>query len=95
MMSFGRLCGSESSPTHIHYTIHQMGILINCLFPTSAEWKGLREQKWNSEQPLLFASIILQKKHGTFRDHDIHQRIEQRLQHWMKGDFIGLFNRYH
>ena len=61
MMSFDRLCGSELSPTLIHYTIHQMGVLVNCLFPLLL----LNGEKYENKNGILsghfFAPVVLQK----------------------------------
>ena len=44
-----------------------------------------KKQKWN---PYLLLSFL--KKQGTFHVCDIYQRVDQRLECWMKDDFIAL-----
>ena len=39
--------------------------------------RGVRQRKWNSELPMIFAACILRRNHGTFEARKIKQRIAQ------------------
>ena len=54
------------------------------------EFRGVRERKWNSERPLIFAAVILQRSPGVRRAQDIRRRLAQRMDLWDQGCFAAL-----
>jgi len=54
------------------------------------EFAGVRQRKWNSERPLVFAAVILQTTQGTTRATDIRKRITQRMDLWDGGKYDAL-----
>ena len=62
-------------------------IFINQL---TEEWKGARTNKWNSERPLLFPILILQKSKNVIKKDDIKQRILFRIDAWSRNPFQEL-----
>ena len=54
------------------------------------EWKGVRERRWNSERPIVFADVILRKGDGIIRVRDIKRRIKCRLDLWENEKFAVL-----
>ena len=54
------------------------------------EFRGARDRQWNSERPLVFASVILQKTPGVRRAKDIRSRLTKRMDLWDKGCHIAL-----
>ena len=56
----------------------------------AAEWKGVRTRKWNSERPIIFGAIILQKAYGLRKSCDIRKCIVNRMKLWEEGRFVAL-----
>ena len=56
----------------------------------AAEFRGVRERKWNSERPLIFAAAILGSAQDVRRAADIKWRIETRLNLWDSKRFDAL-----
>jgi len=54
------------------------------------ELRGVRTRQWNSEKPLLFAAVILQKAEGVTGSGDIRRRLTQRMDLWDQGSYIAL-----
>ena len=58
----------------------------------AAEFRGVRDRQWNSERPLIFAAVILQKTTGVQSASSIRQRLTQRMDLWQQGDFAALID---
>ena len=58
----------------------------------AAEFKGIRERRWNSERPLVFANMILQTTPEVRRAKDIRHRLTERMDLWDKGMFSSLLD---
>ena len=56
----------------------------------AGEFRGVREQRWNSERTLIFAVCVLCKSPGMIQSHDIKRRVEGRLQLWTDGQYNAL-----
>ena len=40
------------------------------------EFHGVRQRKWNSERPIVFVAVVLQKTPGVTAAHDIRRRLD-------------------
>ena len=58
----------------------------------TAEMKGVRTRKWNSERPLIFPKVILVTTQGVRRATDIKRRVAQRLKLWEEGKYATLLS---
>ena len=76
--------------THTLYLPPQGRIGAAVITQLAAELRGVRERKWNSERPLVFAACILRRRHGCVKAADIKRRIDQRLSLWQEGRFDAL-----
>ena len=56
------------------------------------EFRGVRDRKWNSERPLVYAKAILQTTPGVKRAKDIRARLEKRMDLWDEHKFRTLVN---
>ena len=56
----------------------------------SHEFRGVLERKWNSEHPLIFAAVILQRSFSVKGNKDIKTRIQHRLNLWEDKKFEAL-----
>ena len=56
----------------------------------AAEFRGVRERRWNAERPLVFCAVVLQTTPGVRRARDIRRRVDRRLDLWEEGKFAGL-----
>lgn len=56
----------------------------------TAEFRGVRERKWNSERPLMIVATILQSTPGVRQAKDIRLRISQRLDLCSQGHYQAL-----
>ena len=56
----------------------------------SDEFRGVRERRWNSERPLVFAGVILRSAQDVRKAPDIRRRIVQRLDLWDAKRFDAL-----
>ena len=62
-------------------------MIVNTLM---AKFKGVREQKRNSERPLVFLVVILRQEPGV-REYDvICQHLASRLRQWHEGKYATL-----
>ena len=75
---------------HRLYTPPKGGVGKRFVTRLAAEFKGVRERKWNSERPLIFAACVLRRKPGTIQAKDIRRRVENRLNLWEAGKFNAL-----
>ena len=55
-------------------------------------WQGVRERKWNSERPLMFAKLILQTTRNVKKSKDVRARLELRMDLWERGQQRDLLN---
>ena len=51
---------------------------------------GVLDRKWNSEQPLVFAHVVLTKTLGARKAREIQSRINRWLDLWDRGLHSGL-----
>ena len=58
----------------------------------TAELRGVRERKWNSERPLVLLACILRRKHGCVKAKDIKMRIATRIDLWRQGKYDALIH---
>jgi hypothetical protein len=54
------------------------------------EFHQVRERKWNSERPLVFAAVVLQTTPGFCRARDIRQHLTRRMDLWDLGCYAAL-----
>ena len=54
------------------------------------EWRGLLYCKWNSEQPLVFAHVVLTRTLSACNSRVIQERIDRQLDLWERGIHTGL-----
>ena len=78
------------SHPHPMYNPPKGGLGHRVVSTLAKEFTGVRERKWNSERPLIFAACILRKSRGVIRAADIRRRVERRLEMWTDGDFDAL-----
>jgi hypothetical protein len=51
------------------------------------EFQGVKARTWNSKQPLVFVTVILQTTLGVRRARDIHRCLAQWMDLWHRGHF--------
>jgi hypothetical protein len=73
-----------------HYSVPSGRVGRRFLAMLTREFKGVRQREWNSERPLIFPMVILQKTEGTTRAQDIRKRLTQRMDLWDKGKYAAL-----
>ena len=56
----------------------------------AAEWRGVLDQKCDSERHLIFAHVVLNKTMGGRKFREIWARIDNRLDLWERGIHAGL-----
>ena len=56
----------------------------------AAEWRGVLNQKWNYEIPLVFAHVFLTSTLGACKAREIWANINRRLDLWERGIHTGL-----
>ena len=56
------------------------------------EFEQVRHRQFNSERPLIFAAVILQKSRRVTRAADIRRRLDERMDEWEKGNHNALFD---
>jgi hypothetical protein len=54
------------------------------------EFHQVRERKWNSERPLIFAAVVLQSTPEVRQAKDVRKRLTQRMDLWAQGSFAAL-----
>jgi hypothetical protein len=54
------------------------------------EFQGVVDRHWNSERPIVFAAVILQKQTGVVRAKDIRARLMSRMDIWEQGRYKAL-----
>ncbi|KAL3768952.1 hypothetical protein ACHAWO_004062 [Cyclotella atomus] len=54
------------------------------------EWAGVRERRWNSERPIVFCAVILNRKTNTISASSIRKVVESRLDMWEAGCYNEL-----
>ena len=55
-----------------------------------AEVKGVREQKWNLERPLVFLAVMLRQEPGVRKYAEIHTILASWLKQWNEGKYATL-----
>jgi hypothetical protein len=75
---------------HPMYNPPKGGLGHRVVSTMAKEFEGVREQRWNSERPLIFAPCILRKCRGVIRAANIRRRVECRLQMWTDGQYDAL-----
>jgi hypothetical protein len=78
------------SHPHPMYYLPKGGISQRIVATLAREFRGVREQKWNSERPLIFAACVLRKSPGVIGERDIKCRVERRLSLWIGGQYDAL-----
>ena len=56
------------------------------------EFQGVRERKWNSERPIIFAAVVLQRTPTVRAAKDVRARLEKRMDYWAEGSYDGLIS---
>ena len=56
----------------------------------SAEWRGVLDKKWKSEQPLVFSHVLVTKTLGTCKAREIWSKINLLLDLWERVIHAGL-----
>ena len=54
--------------------------------------KGVRERKWNSERPMMYAKLILQTTPDVKKSCNIRTRLDLRITLWEKGRIRALID---
>jgi hypothetical protein len=54
------------------------------------ELRGLKSQKWNSKQFILYSLVVLECSRDVKRLHDIRRSIARRIDAWESGEFSML-----
>ncbi len=67
------------SHPHPMYNPPKEGVGQRVIATLAREFRGMREQKWNSECALIFAACVLRKSPGVICERDIKRRVERRL----------------
>lgn len=52
----------------------------------------MRELSWNSERPLIFIAVVLERAQGVVRARDIRKRLEHRMDFWEQGHHTALID---
>ncbi len=78
------------SHPHPMYNPPKGGIGQRVIAKLAREFRGMREQKWNSERTLIFAACVLRKSPGIIHARDIKRRVERRLTLWVGGQYNAL-----
>ena len=76
---------SVRSPSHYSLPNGRVGKRFVRLL--TEEFASVLTRDCNSEKPLVFVMVILQKDPMVRKARDIRRRLEQRLDHWEEGDF--------
>jgi hypothetical protein len=79
---------AQISPTH--YDVPKGKVGRRFVATLAREFRGARERSWNSERPLIFATVILQTKIGVRRAKDIRARLTTRMDLWDQGFHAAL-----
>jgi hypothetical protein len=79
---------AQVSPTH--YDVPKSKVGRRFVATLAHEFRGAREHPWNSEQTLVFVSVILQTKRGVRQAKDIWRRLSTRMDLWDQGFHTAL-----
>ena len=79
---------AELSPAH--YAVPKGRVGRRFVDLVTSEFHGARTRKWNSERPLTFISVVLQRTSGVRRSCDIRRRLSRRMDLWEQKLFAGL-----
>ena len=78
----------QYNPTH--YIVPKGAIGRRFVQQLAKEFQGVRERKWNSERPIVFAMVILQKMPGVFQSKEIRKLLQHRMDLWDQGMYVSL-----
>jgi hypothetical protein len=78
----------QIAPTHYDAPKGKVGRRF--IATLAREFQGIRSRSWNSERPLVFVSVILQKTPGVRRAKDIRRRLTNRMDLWERGFYATL-----
>ena len=56
----------------------------------AAEWRGVLNDKWNSDKPIVFSYVVLTRTLGDCKAREIRARIDRQLNFWERGIHAGL-----
>ena len=56
----------------------------------AAEWRGVLNDKWNPEQPLVVSHMALTRTLGDCKAREIGESIDHQLKFWERGIHAGL-----
>ena len=73
-----------------HYSLPKGRIGQQFLTALTAEFRGVRERRWNSERVIVFLVTVLRRTPTVSRARDIKARLSQRLQLWADGCYSAL-----
>jgi hypothetical protein len=73
----------------IRYAVPKGKVEKRFLVLLTPEFRGVRERRWNSERPLVFAATILQTTPGVRRSQDTRRRLARRMDLWEQGCFAA------
>ena len=73
-----------------HYSVPKGRVGRRFIQMLTNEFNGVRERRWNSERPLVFATAILQTTQGVRSSQAIRSRLAQRMDLWDQGHFVAL-----
>lgn len=79
---------ADLTPTH--YAAPKGTVGRRFVATLAREFQGIISRTWNSERPLVFASVILQTTPGVKRARDIRKRLTHRMDLWDQGKFTAL-----
>ncbi len=78
------------SHPHLMYYPPKGGVGQRVVAMLAREFRGVREQKWNSEWAMIFATCVLRKSPGVICARDIKHRVEMRSTLWIGGQYNAL-----
>ena len=73
-----------------HYSLPNGKVGKRFIRILSEEFAGIEAREWNSERPLVYVMVILQKDDGVRRAKDIRARLLQRMNLWEEGEWALL-----
>jgi len=80
---------AQIAPTH--YAVPRGAVGRRFLTILTNEFRTAREGRTsNSEKPIVFVSVILPKTPGVRAAKDIRQRLQQRMDLWIQGNYAAL-----
>ena len=68
-----------------NYSVPKGRVGSRFLTRLAAEFRGVRERKWNSERVVVFLLVVLRRTAIVKRARDVRRRVEMRLDLWEQG----------